>query len=119
MISLTSSIWNFEFLEPSPPDITIYPRDGKMSVASGSYFKLTCEASGVPTPNMTWFKDGSQIMSNSSIEEVGGASVMTFMSVRPENRGHYWCEANNTKGWVQSSVVALTGIYKNGVEDLS
>ncbi|XP_078348254.1 peroxidasin-like [Oculina patagonica] len=98
--------------EPSPPKITIYPMERKMMVPSGSYFNLSCEASGVPPPKITWFKDGSQIMSNSSIEDVRGSSVMTIMSVRPENRGHYWCEANNTEGWVQSSAVVLKVLWK-------
>ena len=83
-----------------------------MTVDSGSYFNLKCEATGVPPPKVTWFKDGSQIMSNSSIIDDRGTSVITFTSVRPENRGHYWCEANNTEGWMQSSSIFLTGIKR-------
>lgn len=37
---------------------------------------------------------------------------MAFTPVRPENRGHYWCEANSTEGRTQSPTVFLTGIKK-------
>lgn len=33
---------------------------------------------------------------------------MTFMPIRSENQGHYWCEANNTEGWIQSPSVYVT-----------
>lgn len=37
---------------------------------------------------------------------------MSFMPVRPENQGRYWCEANSTEGWTQSPSVFLKGIKK-------
>jgi len=103
---------NAEFLEPSPPNVTIYPMEKQIMIASGRYFNLSCEATGAPPPSIRWFKDGSRI-TNSTIKDVRGTSVMAFMTVRPENRGHYWCEANNTEGLAQSPSVFLTGIAIN------
>lgn len=78
-------------------------------IASGRHFNLSCEAEGAPPPRIWWFKDGSRI-TNTSIKDVRGTSVMTFMPIRSENQGHYWCEANNTEGWIQSPSVYVTGI---------
>lgn len=83
----------------------------QLIIASGRHFNLSCEAEGTPPPSITWFKDGSRI-TNTSIKHVRGTSVMAFTPVRPENRGHYWCEANSTEGRTQSPTVFLTGIKK-------
>lgn len=93
--------------EPSPPKVTIYPMGKQLIIASGRHFNLSCEAEGAPPPSITWFKDGSRI-TNTSIKHVRGTSVMAFTPVRPENRGHYWCEANSTEGRTQSPTVFLT-----------
>lgn len=92
--------------EPSPPNITIYPMGKQLMIASGHHFNLSCEAEGTPPPRISWFKDGSRITSTST-EHGRRTSVMSFMPVRPENQGRYWCEANSTEGWTQSPSVFL------------
>ena len=80
-------------------------------IASGHHFNLSCEAEGTPPPRISWFKDGSRITSIST-EHARRTSVMSFMPVRPENQGRYWCEAKSTEGWTQSPSVFLKGIKK-------
>lgn len=107
-LSTSFNLYKLVFSEPSPPNITIYPMDGQM-IVSGSNANLSCEASGVPVPKILWFKNGSRIP-NSSVKDGKGFSVMALESVRPNDRGHYWCEANSTEGSVQSPAVVITGI---------
>lgn len=83
----------------------------QLMIASGHHFNLSCEAEGTPPPRISWFKDGSRITSIST-EHGRRTSVMSFMPVRPENQGRYWCEAKSTEGWTQSPSVFLKGIKK-------
>ena len=44
-----------------------------------------CNATGNPTPDITWFKDG---------KTVGMAGTLSFKAKR-EKSGTYWCSADN------------------------
>lgn len=67
----------------------------------GEAINLTCTATGIPTPTITWFRDGSTI-------EGAVFQFLYFPSVKPENRGYYYCTAENTQGSVQSDRILLT-----------
>lgn len=40
-------------------------------------------------------------------------SVLTVDSVKQQDQGRYWCEANSDEGWNRSTVVYLTGVIYN------
>ena len=71
----------------------------------GQTVKLTCSATGIPTPDITWYQDETQIY---------GAIFQTlyFASVKPENRGQYYCIARNSQGSEisQTALLSLNGI---------
>ncbi|KAL9964183.1 hypothetical protein ACROYT_G027778 [Oculina patagonica] len=78
------------------------------TVREGSSSKLFCEASGNPTPNITWTKvleDGS----NSKVLHQG--SVLNFPNVRRTASGVYRCEAHNGIGNPVSHKFILNVIY--------
>ena len=96
--------------EPAPPLFKVdLPLN--LNVSAGSKANLKCSASGIPRPVITWFKDGHR-MTTSSVTGVKGYSVITFQSVRRNDTGKYWCEANSSEGWNKSSVVNLAGTKK-------
>ena len=111
--------FNFKFLnfffcffcfiiEPSPPLFT-HPQPREVDFLKSSKAKLSCNASGVPLPSITWFKDGNSL-SSSSVIGSKSYSILNFESVHPHDQGRYWCEANSTEGQSRSAPVNLTGI---------
>ena len=96
--------------EPSPPRFKMdLPLQFNTSI--GHKANLTCHVSGIPRPVITWFKDGSRV-TRSLVRKFKGYSMLAFDSVRLNDQGKYWCEANSTEGWNRSSTANLTGISK-------
>lgn len=62
---------------------------------------LSCEATGIPTPVITWYKDGL-LVSKEKVKEVKGNSLLTLEYVRSHDQGEYWCEAQSAEGWNRS-----------------
>ncbi|XP_078083679.1 hemicentin-1-like [Mustelus asterias] len=59
---------------------------------------LICEASGVPPPVFTWFRNGSPIVSSSQVQVLSGGRTLKLTRILPEDAGHYACVATNTVG---------------------
>ena len=77
-----------------------------MNISAGSSVNLTCEATGVPRPVISWYKDGQHVP-RENITEVTGISLLPLKNVQPHNQGEYWCEAENAEGWSRSSSTRL------------
>ena len=73
------------------PSITA--QTSSMEVELGSKVDLSCTATGNPTPNIHWYKDGKPIEGPQAIGN-------TFMipEVTPRERGYYQCEAVSSFG---------------------
>ena len=54
-------------------------------------------------------------MPSSALKECDGYSILAFDSIRLNDQGKYWCEANSSEGWNRSASTSLTGIrvYKD------
>jgi hypothetical protein len=46
-----------------PPDILDYPTSTDMVVREGGNVSMQCAASGFPTPNITWRREGGSMIS--------------------------------------------------------
>ena len=70
------------------PTIEVHPVDtiGELYQSAS----LTCTASGNPTPNIVWYKDGVAISNVNSVP-----SVLFFNELNLADRGFYHCEAKN------------------------
>ena len=75
-------------LEPSPPKFT-RTTPNHMNVSAGGTVNLTCEATGVPRPVVTWYKDGRPVPIE-YISEVNKIPLLILESVTPHDQGEYW-----------------------------
>lgn len=92
-------------VEPSPPKFTLSPPH-YMNVSAGSTVTLTCKATGIPRPGVSWYKDG-QPVAREDITRVNGISLLPLKNVQPYDQGKYWCEAENAEGRNRSSSTHL------------
>ncbi|XP_019521607.1 PREDICTED: vascular endothelial growth factor receptor 1 isoform X2 [Hipposideros armiger] len=73
------------------------------TVAVSSSTTLDCQASGVPEPQITWFKNNHKIQQEPGIILGPGSSTLFIERVTEEDEGVYHCRATNQKGSVESS----------------
>ena len=66
------------------------PVGGAIATLDGNSVTLVCEVSGVPVPQITWVKDGTEV-------QKGGKSY-TIQSVVRSDSGSYTCVATNIAG---------------------
>uniref|UniRef100_A0A673IBQ3 Hemicentin-1 n=1 Tax=Sinocyclocheilus rhinocerous TaxID=307959 RepID=A0A673IBQ3_9TELE len=59
---------------------------------------LTCEASGMPPPSITWLKDGQPISTSSSVWVISGGRGLRLMHAASEDAGRYTCIVSNSAG---------------------
>nr|XP_061790885.1 hemicentin-1-like [Nerophis lumbriciformis] len=82
-----------------PPTITAdvqFPEN--VSVVLKNPVALSCEASGIPLPAITWLKDGQPIRGTSSVRILSGGRNLRLLHAAVEDAGRYTCIASNSAG---------------------
>ncbi|KAI5614770.1 hemicentin-1 isoform X1 [Silurus asotus] len=80
-----------------PPSIS--SKGGMVTVVVNDPIRLECEASGLPSPSLTWLKEGSPVSSSSNgIQILDGGRVLSFRSAQVSDAGYYTCVAVNAGG---------------------
>ncbi len=72
-----------------------------LQVREGDPVVLSASASGVPTPMMSWQKDGRMIPANDQnykIDTEGGTSTLQIQSATPKDDAWFQCSAVNIAG---------------------
>ncbi|XP_035384811.1 hemicentin-1 isoform X2 [Electrophorus electricus] len=69
-----------------------------VSVVVRNPVALTCEASGIPLPVITWLKDGQPISASSSVRVISGGRSLRLMHAAVEDAGRYTCIVSNSAG---------------------
>ncbi|XP_028403293.1 fibroblast growth factor receptor 4-like [Dendronephthya gigantea] len=74
-------------------------------IPAGNKFKITCSASGRPSPTVSWYKNGKQLklMPDGSTAIKSNDFVLNFDSLRPKDDGEYTCFVSNKLGNVSAS----------------
>ncbi|KAH0618306.1 hypothetical protein JD844_017377 [Phrynosoma platyrhinos] len=94
-----------------------------ISVVEKNPITLTCEASGIPHPSITWLKYGQPVLSSSSVRVLSGGRMLRLMQLNVEDAGCYTCVVTNIAGEERKnfdlSVLVPPGIVgENKLEDV-
>lgn len=82
-----------------PPQISL--SSVPSSYNEGSVVNITCTASGIPEPDVKWFRNG--IMKSQGTKTV----LLTFNNVSRTDDGRYKCQANNSAGEIGNYVALV------------
>lgn len=98
------------------PEI-IAPPPERMDVHLGRIFLLTCQARGVPTPRVQWYKDGAKVPSDNSRISVLLSGDLLVTLARKSDSGQYICEVINEEGVDIASSNVLVKEHSSGCAD--
>uniref|UniRef100_A0A8C5VI33 Follistatin like 4 n=2 Tax=Microcebus murinus TaxID=30608 RepID=A0A8C5VI33_MICMU len=81
-----------------PPVIRVYPES--QAQEPGVAASLRCHAEGIPTPRITWLKNGVDVstLMSKQLSLLANGSELHIRSVRYEDTGAYTCIARNEVG---------------------
>ena len=76
---------------------------------------LTCEYDGVPSPNITWTMNGTQLdetnpnitITNVTLARYNRTTTLTWLNIPLEGRGTYFCITSNLRGTDNASFDVL------------
>jgi len=108
-----------------PPRILAKPDD--TTVRSGNTIFFRCEATGAPTPVISWIKDGVQVSKGNRFSVNSNTGELEIKDIGKEDEGRWECAARNSIGFASEvfdlRVIGLrSGAYegdefvKNSVE---
>ena len=85
------------------PVIERSPQDNAVEI--GRIVQISCFASGVPEPEITFYHNDAGVVLNSRVSQIGSFLIITnAMSI---DQGTYYCEATNVVGTNRSSSATL------------
>ncbi|XP_020614506.1 coadhesin-like [Orbicella faveolata] len=63
----------------------------------GDSATFTCTATGIPTPNITWYRSGKQVSGYEIISVTANSSQLTIKKVTYADHGYYECRATSNR----------------------
>ncbi|XP_076324659.1 protogenin A-like isoform X2 [Tachypleus tridentatus] len=91
-----------------PPEFLIKPQD--VSKATPQTIRLNCVADGIPSPSVTWYKDGKPLLTNTRIK-LKGSRELVITQTEAVDSGIYQCMARNVAG-TNLAAALLTLMFK-------
>ncbi|KAL6046704.1 hypothetical protein STEG23_004404 [Scotinomys teguina] len=94
-------------------DLHLLPREDSLmrgsspmvEVVVNNLARLECEARGIPTPSLTWLKDGSPVSSFANgVQVLSGGRILALTSAQMSDTGRYTCVAVNAAGEKQRDI---------------
>lgn len=79
--------FDFIFSLSDPPRIKGSGVAAEVSVVVNNVLELHCEASGIPTPSLTWLKDGRPLPQTDSLHLLRGGEVLLAASAQVSDQG--------------------------------
>ncbi|ESO09972.1 hypothetical protein HELRODRAFT_72804, partial [Helobdella robusta] len=89
-------------LNTSPPPIILYGLQNQ-TLPIQSTAVLFCNATGQPTPSISWLKDNKTLSMNKDKCQLSDDGTLKIMELHSNDSGRYTCMATNEMGEAQSS----------------
>uniref|UniRef100_A0A3B5LKZ5 Hemicentin 1 n=1 Tax=Xiphophorus couchianus TaxID=32473 RepID=A0A3B5LKZ5_9TELE len=85
-------------LKVLPPRIRSSDQPVEVSVVVNNVLELLCEATGIPTPTLTWLKDERPLPQTENLHLLRGGEILHVTAAQLEDTGRYSCLANSPAG---------------------
>ncbi|CAH2311914.1 hemicentin-1 isoform X2 [Pelobates cultripes] len=89
------------------PQITVAKKE--MLVEFGAESKMECQTTGVPKPDVYWYKGDIQIENSSMITIDSQSGIIKIKNTQYSDAGHYVCTATNDAGTASGKVILDVG----------
>ncbi|KAK7483221.1 hypothetical protein BaRGS_00025514 [Batillaria attramentaria] len=99
-----------------PPVIVVKPPE-RMHVYTGLIFLLPCQASAMPPPRVTWYRNGQQMATDNPRTSVLSSGDLLVTLARKSDTGLYTCEVINEEGFDMASSHVTVAEYTSGCAD--
>uniref|UniRef100_G3U790 Ig-like domain-containing protein n=3 Tax=Elephantidae TaxID=9780 RepID=G3U790_LOXAF len=93
-----ASVW---LLVREAPQVSIHTKSQRFS--QGMEVRVSCSASGYPTPYISWSREGHALQQDSRVF-VDAQGTLIIQGVAPEDAGNYSCQATNEVGTDEKTV---------------
>ena len=102
MIDVPKPGQNFPVGDGSPVTMNV---GDNVTAASNTTITITCPVSGVPTPSVTWKKDGVQLVEEERIN-IADDNTLVIKEAKLKDSAKYTCSVQNSfgKDYISSSV---------------
>ncbi|KAA3676040.1 roundabout, axon guidance receptor 1 [Paragonimus westermani] len=118
------SVWIVYFICELHAETIISPQKPKFEQSPKDSFPLRfkelllkCQATGIPIPLITWYKDGEVLQTQrdrpGTSNRITNHGELFFLSFSIEDEGQYYCNASNVHGWTLSSKASVRAAYFN------
>ena len=69
------------------------------SVSEGASTTFTCTVTGIPPPNITWYRNGTQVSGRSYevLSVTANSSQLTMKNIAHADQGYYECRATSLR----------------------
>jgi hypothetical protein len=94
--SATSRVTAETFISVRIPPLILDSSSRGMIVGTGDTFTLTCNATGVPTPKISWRRENNGLLPTGGV--VAKGNTITIYNATKDDRGIYYCIADNQVG---------------------
>ncbi|XP_069039515.1 hemicentin-1 isoform X2 [Lepisosteus oculatus] len=88
----------FRLVVQAPPSFGGFGETTEVSVVLGHAAVLSCEPEAVPSPSLTWLKDGRPILAGARLSSSRGGRELHLGAARADDAGLYTCRASNPAG---------------------
>lgn len=94
--SATSRVTADTFISVRIPPLILDSSSRGLVVGAGETFTLSCNATGVPTPRISWRRENNGLLPTGGVVAKGNS--ITIYNATKDDRGIYYCIADNAVG---------------------